>query len=78
MQKIRIESERITNIGDYERLISKARADMVWLKGSLERKDYEVASHLAGQIDLTLHQMEAHEFQIERRIITVHDHDESQ
>ncbi len=66
-----IESERIINLGEYEALVQKARADMMWLKKNLADKNYETVNHLAGQIDLTLHQMEEHEFQIERRIITV-------
>lgn len=68
-----IESERIINLVEYELLICKARTDMMWLKKNLEEKNYEAVSHLVGQIDLALHQMEEHEFQIERRTITVND-----
>lgn len=67
MQKI--ESERIINMGEYEALISKVRLYMGALKRHLENKDYEDSIYTAAQIDLVLHQMEAYEFQIERRTI---------
>lgn len=69
-----IESERIINLDEYEALISEARTEMMWLKKHLADKNYEEADHLAGQIDLTLHKMEEHEFQIERRTVTVNNH----
>ena len=75
---MRIESERITNLGEYEALIVRARAYMVGLKESLNKKDYETSIYWAGKVDLTLHQMEAHDFQIERRTITVNNPDEDQ
>lgn len=76
MQKI--ESERIVNISEYEALINKARMNMGVLKRHLENKEYEASIHIAEQIDLVLHQMEAYEFQIERRTITVNSHRECQ
>ncbi len=69
-----IESERITNLSEYEALISEARANMMWLKRHLADKNYNEVNHLAGQIDLTLHKMEEHEFCIERRTVTVNNH----
>lgn len=68
-----IESERIANLDEYEVLIGKARTDMMWLKKHLVDKNYEEVSHLAGQIDLTLHKMEEYEFHIERRTIIVNN-----
>lgn len=69
-----IESERIINLSEYESLISDARENMMWLKKHLADKNYESANHLAGKIDLALHKMEEHEFQIERRMVTVNNH----
>lgn len=73
-----IESERIVNLDEYEALIVKARTDMVQLKKHIADKNYEEITHLAGQIDLTLHKLEEHEFRIERRTITVNNHCEHQ
>lgn len=73
-----IESERITNLDDYEKVIQEARTDMVYLKAAIKRKEDEVVKHLAEQLDLKLHQLEAFEFQIERRTVIGHDHSECQ
>lgn len=73
-----IESERIVNLSDYEELIKDARDDIMWLKKHMEEKNYEVASHLIGQIDLALHKMEAYEFQIERRTLIANSRSEHQ
>lgn len=78
MERRIIESERITNLDDYEKVIQEARTDMLYLKAALKRKDNEALSHLAEQLELKLHQLEAFEFQIERRTIIEHDHNECQ
>lgn len=78
MERRIIESERITNLNDYEKVIQEARTDMVYLKTALKRKDDEALSHLAEQLELKLHQLDAFEFQIERRTIIGHDHSECQ
>lgn len=67
---MKIESERIVNLKDYESLINEARSSIDWLKRHLAKKNFEESIHLAGQIDLALHRMEEYEFQIERRVIT--------
>lgn len=66
-----IESERIVNIEGHDSLVLKARTQFHWLESALERKDLETALNLTKQIDLTLHELELYEFQIERRTITV-------
>ncbi len=66
----KVESERITNIGDLEQLIRDARADMIFLKNSMRNGNQEASKHLVEQLDLKLHRMEAFEFIIERRIIS--------
>lgn len=73
-----IESERITNLDDYEKVIQEARTDMVYLRAAIKRKEDEAVKHLAEQLDLKLHQLEAFEFQIERRTVIGHDHSECQ
>lgn len=73
-----IESERIVNIEGHDSLIEKARVQFQWMKAALERKDLETALNLTKQIDLTLHELELYEFQIERRTITVNSHAEHQ
>ena len=78
MRETQIESERITNIADLEKLIQDARVDIVYLKNAINREDKEAAMHLSEQLDLKLHQMKSLDFIIERRVVTVHDHDEHQ
>lgn len=78
MERRIIESERITNLNDYEKVIQEARTDMVYLKAAIKRKEDEAVKHLAEQMDLKLHQLEAFEFQIERRTVIEHGHNECQ
>lgn len=70
---MQIESERITNIAELEKLIQEARADIIHLKNAIKSGNTDVASHLAEKIDLNLHQMAAFDFAIERRTVTVKD-----
>lgn len=66
---MRLETERIVNLSEYERLIRKARVDVGWLKKALCEKDEKTAICMLDQIDLTLHKMEVFQFEIERRTI---------
>ena len=68
-----IESERITNIAELEKIIQDARVDVACLKNAINREDNQVASHLAEQLDLKLHQMKVFNFSVERRTVTVGD-----
>lgn len=69
VRKTKIESERITNIAELEKIVQEARVDAACLKNAINREDKEVASHLIEQLDLKLHQMEAFNFNVERRTI---------
>ena len=73
VRKTKVESERITNISELEKIIQSARVDVVWLKTAIEDGNVDTMAHLVGQIDLKLHQMEAFNFNMERRTITVKD-----
>lgn len=68
-----IESERITNISELEQIIQSARTDAIYLKKAIKDDNKETSIHLIEQLDLKLHQMEAFDFNIERRTITVND-----
>lgn len=75
---MRLETERIVNLSEYESLIRKARVNTIWLKKALQEKDTETAICLLDQIDLILHKMEVFQFEIERRTITVNSSYEHQ
>ncbi len=62
-----IEAERIVNIAELEQLVRDARADMMCLKHALKDDDKETSNHLADQLDLKLHRMEAFDFVLERK-----------
>ncbi|MCI8747932.1 MAG: hypothetical protein HFH67_08720 [Lachnospiraceae bacterium] len=66
-----IESERITNISELENNIRDARMYINYLKKSLAGGNTEASISIAEQLDLKLHQMEAFEFNIERRVIVI-------
>lgn len=71
-----IESERISNLGELEELIHKARADILYLKSEWAHCDEKLFEKILDQLDLKLHQMEAFEFRIERRTVIERDHSE--
>lgn len=73
MRETQIESERITNIAELEKIVQNARVDVACLKNAIKSGNTDVASHLAEKIDLKLHQMEAFDFVIERRTVTVEE-----
>ena len=73
-----VESERITNLVELEQIVRDARVDMVYLKQALKNGNKEASTHLAEKLDLKLHSMEAFDFVIERRTITVNNHSEGQ
>ena len=66
-----IESERITNISELENNIRDARMYIAYLKKALADGNTEASISIAEQLDLKLHQMEAFEFNIERRVIVI-------
>lgn len=66
-----IESERITNISELENNIRDARMYIACLKKALAGGNTEASISIAEQLDLKLHQIEAFEFNIERRIIVM-------
>lgn len=66
---MKIESERITNISELENNIRDARMYTTYLEKALDNGNIEAAINIVKQLDLKLHQMEAFEFNIERRII---------
>ncbi len=68
-----VESERITNISELEQMVHDARVDVLCLKDAMKRGNKEASIHLAEQLDLKLHSMEAFEFVIERRNIIVNN-----
>ena len=68
---MKIESERITNLSELEQIIQSARVNALYLKKAIKADDKESSAHLVEQLDLKLHQMEAFDFNIERRTITV-------
>ncbi len=68
---MKIESERITNISELENNIRDARMYIVYLKKALADGNTEASISIAEQLDLKLHQMEAFEFNIERRVIVI-------
>ena len=68
---MKLESERITNISELEKLIQSARTDMVYLKRAVESRNIESITHFMDRIDLKLHSMEAFNFMLERRIVNV-------
>lgn len=70
---MKIESERITNIAELEKLIQDARVDVVWLKTAIMDGNVDAMTHLVEQLDLKLHQMKAFNFNVERRTVTVED-----
>lgn len=72
MKKVKeIEAERIVNISELEQIVRDARVDIICLKESLKDDKKEAANHLMEQLDLKLHKMEAFNFVLERRIITL-------
>lgn len=72
------ESERIVNLSEFEQIVRDARVDAIYLKKALKDGDKEISNYLVEQLDLKLHRMEAFEFQIERRTITVNNPSEHQ
>lgn len=73
VRKTKIETERITNISELEEIIRDARADAIYLKKAVKDGNKETEIYLVEQIDLKLHQMEAFNFNLERRVVTVED-----
>lgn len=73
MRKTKVESERITNLSELEKIIQSARTDIIYLKKAVNDDDKETSVHLAEQLDLKLHQMEVFNFNVERRTVTVKD-----
>jgi len=74
IHELKIESERITNISELENNIHDARMHVVYLKKALESGNTKASINIVKQLDLKLHQMEAFEFNIERRIIVTNSH----
>lgn len=66
-----VETERIANLAELEQIIRDARVDTVLLKQALRNDNKEASKHLAEQLDLKLHSMEAFDFVIERRTINL-------
>lgn len=66
-----IETERIVNLAELEQFIRDARVDIAYLKQALKNDNKESSKHLVEQLDLKLHSMEAFDFVIERRTITL-------
>ena len=73
-----IEAERIVNLSEFERLVADARIYATALKRSLSVKDIQTSINIVEKIDLELHKMEAFEFLIERRNITINNSCEHQ
>lgn len=73
MRETKVESERITNIAELEKLIRDVRVDIIYLKDAIKSRNTDVVSYLVERIDLSLHQMAAFDFAIERRTVTVED-----
>ena len=66
-----VETERITNLAELEQLVRDARMDIIHLKQVMEKDNKEASMHLLEQLDLKLHSMEAFDFVLERRTITL-------
>lgn len=66
-----IESERIVNLSDYECKITEARNQISALKRAVTEHDEDKTGYLVGQLDLTLHEMEAFNFILERRTVRI-------
>lgn len=71
-------SERVINLAQYENMVREARNLIYILNNALAHGDVEASSHIAKQVDLKLHELEAYEFEIEQRIVTVSNPDEYQ
>lgn len=74
----KIETERIINLNEFEKIIQEARADIRYLRLAFANDSKETAAHIVEKLDLKLHQLEVFDFQIERRTIIEHDHSECQ
>ena len=73
MREAKVESERITNISELEKIIQSARANVIYLKKTIKDDNKEISAYLAEQLDLKLHQMEVFNFIVERRTIIAND-----
>lgn len=73
VREAKVESERITNISELEKIIQSARANVIYLKKTIKDDNKEISAYLAEQLDLKLHQMEAFNFIVERRTIIAKD-----
>ncbi len=73
MREAKVESERITNISELEKIIQSARANVIYLKKTIKDDNKEISAYLAEQLDLKLHQMEVFNFIVERRTIIAKD-----
>ena len=71
MKKKTVETERIVNISDLENLIRDARIYADTLKKALQEDCKETSIRIAEKLDLKLHEMEAFDFILERRKITI-------
>lgn len=71
-------TERIINLAQYENTVRETRNLIYALNNALAHGDIEASSHIVKQADLKLHELEAYEFEIEQRIITVNNPDEYQ
>lgn len=66
-----IETERIVNLEQYENVIRETRLYVIALKRALQEKDMQTSIHIAEKIDFKLHEMEAFDFVLERRKISI-------
>ncbi len=64
-----IESERIVNLAEFEKLSREARAYALNLRSCLKNGNEENALYLAEKLDIKLHHMEVFDFVVERRTI---------